>query len=75
MPLPLSTWLNLPLDTPFLRFPPPASVLSCLGTSPNTTFYLEVRANAEIKAGKCYFDKGVSAPDERAMIIKNQLLC
>ncbi|MBC1238553.1 hypothetical protein VF14_01395 [Nostoc linckia z18] len=61
MPLPLSTWLNFPLDTCCLILPTTSQCPSCLGTFLYTPIYLQVGANTATKAGIKDFTKGVIA--------------
>jgi hypothetical protein len=70
MPLPLSTWLNFPLDTAVVIFPTLGSFFGCWGTeSLHYLHYLLVtgeKLSAAIKSGMGAFDKrGITLGDKQ----------
>lgn len=72
MPLPLSTWLNFPLNTAWVIFPTTRDYKQAVGKlilTPPVIYGWEL--SAAIKSGVGAFDKGVIALEEQFGLLKS----
>ncbi len=72
MPLPLSTWLNFPLNTAWVIFPTKRNYKQAVGKlilTPPVIYWWGL--SAAIKSGVGAFDKGVIALEEELGLLKS----